>query len=207
MNVSSVDWREELGAKCIQSVTNQNVQPDDNCSESEDNEEDAMEINSKSAVNSGKALAMLENLQIFFEENDAYDEFLWSVTSLMKRVKKWEYNLKSKKMSLIFSSNLFCSYEYKPKKYWKRKINHLKEFYLQSMSSLSSFLTKIEIRLSYRKNSTMMFLSIKKSFLSHRITTERLLCVILGFAEILTSFWSNLYKADTCLYGHIGSVP
>ena len=143
---------------------------------------------------------MLENLQIFFEENDAYDEFLWSVTSLMKRVKKWEYNLKSKKMSLIFSSNLFCSYEYKPKKYWKRKINHLKEFYLQSMCSLSSFLTKIEIRLSYRKNSTMMFLSIKKSFLSHRITTERLLCVILGFAEILTSFWSNLYKADTCLY-------
>ena len=76
MNVSSVDWREELRAKCIQSVTNQNVEPDDNCSESEDNEEDAMEINSKSAVNSGKALAMLENLQIFFEENDAYDEFL-----------------------------------------------------------------------------------------------------------------------------------
>ena len=76
MNVSSVDWREELRAKCIQSVTNQNVQPDDNCSESEDNEEDVMEINSKSAVNSGKALAMLENLQIFFEENDAYDEFL-----------------------------------------------------------------------------------------------------------------------------------
>ena len=76
MNVSSVDWREELRAKCIQSVTNQNVQPDDNCSESEDNEEDAMEINSKSAVNFGKALAMLENLQIFFEENDAYDEFL-----------------------------------------------------------------------------------------------------------------------------------
>ena len=165
-----------------------------------------MEIYSKLVANSGKALAMLDNLQVFFEENDAYDEFLWSVTSLMKRVKKWEYNLKNKKMSLIFSSNLFCSYEYKPKKYWKRKINHLKVFvfifYLQSMSSLSSFLTKIEIRLSYRKISTMMFLSIKKSFLSHRITRERLLCVILSFAEILTSFWSNLYKADTCLYGH-----
>ena len=28
---------------------------------------------------------------------------------------------------------------------------------------------------------------------------ERLLRVILGFAEILTGFWSNLYKADTCL--------
>ena len=27
----------------------------------------------------------------------------------------------------------------------------------------------------------------------------RLLCVILGFAEILTGFWSNLYKVGTCL--------
>ena len=76
MNASSVDWREELRAKCIHSVTNQNVQPDGNCSESEDNKEDAMEIDSKSAVNSGKALAMFDNLQVFFEENDACDEFL-----------------------------------------------------------------------------------------------------------------------------------
>ena len=37
MNTSSVDWREELRAKCIQSVTKQNVEPDDNCSEPEDN--------------------------------------------------------------------------------------------------------------------------------------------------------------------------
>ena len=28
---------------------------------------------------------------------------------------------------------------------------------------------------------------------------ERLLCVMLGFAEILTGFWSNVYKVDTCL--------
>ena len=47
MNTSSVDWREELRAKCTQSVTNQIAEPDDNCSESEDNEEDAMEISSK----------------------------------------------------------------------------------------------------------------------------------------------------------------
>ena len=71
-------------------------------------------------------------------------------------------------------------------------------FYLQSISS-QSFLTKIEIRLRYRKISTMMFLSIKRSLLPPRITMERLLCVILSFAEILTCFWSNLYKADTCL--------
>ena len=37
VNTSSLDWREELRAKCTQSVTNQNVEPDDNCSESEDN--------------------------------------------------------------------------------------------------------------------------------------------------------------------------
>ena len=33
-NTSSVDWREELQAKCIQSVINQNVEPDNNCSQS-----------------------------------------------------------------------------------------------------------------------------------------------------------------------------
>ena len=51
-----------LQAKCIQSVTNQNVEPDDNCSESEENEEDAMEINSKLTVNLGGALAMFNKL-------------------------------------------------------------------------------------------------------------------------------------------------
>ena len=81
VNTSSVDWREELWAKCIQSVTNQNVEPDNNYSESEDNEEDAMEIDSKSAVNLGKALAMLDKLQVFFEENDAENQVLRSVTS------------------------------------------------------------------------------------------------------------------------------
>ena len=47
VNTASVDWREELRAKCIQSVNNQNVEVDDNYSESEDNEEDSMEIDSK----------------------------------------------------------------------------------------------------------------------------------------------------------------
>ena len=80
VKASSVDWREELRAKCIQSVTNQNVEPDSNCSESEDDEEDAMEIDSKSAVKSGEALAMLHKLQVFFEENDAENKVLGSVT-------------------------------------------------------------------------------------------------------------------------------
>ena len=40
----------------------QNVEPDDNCSESEDYEEHAMKIYSKSAVNSGEALAILGKL-------------------------------------------------------------------------------------------------------------------------------------------------
>ena len=51
-----------LQAKCIKSVTNQNVEPDGNCSESEENEEDAMGIDSKLAVNLGGALAMLDKL-------------------------------------------------------------------------------------------------------------------------------------------------
>ena len=94
LNTSSVDWREELRAKCIQ---NQNVEPDDNCSESEDNEEDAMEIDSKSAVNSGEALAMLDKLQVFFEENDAENEVLRSVTSLTKKVEKMRIESKKQK--------------------------------------------------------------------------------------------------------------
>ena len=28
---------------------------------------------------------------------------------------------------------------------------------------------------------------------------KKQLCVILGFTDVLTSFWSNLYKVDTCL--------
>ena len=36
----------------------------------EEDVDDALEINSKPAVNSGEALAMLYKLQIFFEKND-----------------------------------------------------------------------------------------------------------------------------------------
>ena len=36
---------------------------------------------------------------------------------------------------------------------------------------------------------------------------ERLLCVILGFAEILTGFWSNSVKRTPVYGGHIGPVP
>ena len=125
VSMSSVDWREELRAKCIQLVTNQSVDPGSNCFEFEDSEEDAMEIDSKSAVNSGETLAMLDKLQVFFEENDAENEVLRSVTSLTKKVEKMR--IESKKQ--IFLSNFFCSYECKPKqKYLKRKISHLKVF-------------------------------------------------------------------------------
>ena len=47
-----------------------------------------MEIDSKLAVNSGEALTMLDKLQVFFEENDAEDEVLRSVTSLTKKVEQ-----------------------------------------------------------------------------------------------------------------------
>ena len=82
-----------------------------------------MENGSKSVVNSGEALAMLDKLQVFFEENDVEDEVLRSLTPLTKMLLYWH----------------------------------------------------------------------------PRITMERLQCVILGFAEILTGFWSSLYKAETSL--------
>ena len=66
----------------------QNVEPADNCSESEHNEEDAMEIDSASAVNSSEALAMLDKLKVFFEENDVENEVLRSVTLLTEKVEK-----------------------------------------------------------------------------------------------------------------------
>ena len=97
MNTSSVDWREELRAKCIQSVTNENVEPDDNCSESKENEEDTMKIDSKSAVNSGEALAMLDKLQVFFEKNDVENEVLRSFPSLAKKVEKMKIESKKQK--------------------------------------------------------------------------------------------------------------
>ena len=91
------------------------------------------------------------------------------VTSLTKKMEKMRIESKKQKISLIFSINFFCSSECKPKqKYWKRKINHPQVFvfifYLQNISSLSSFQTKIEIKLRNRKIITM-FLSIKKSLL------------------------------------------
>ena len=129
-------------------------------------------------------------MQFFLEENDAENEVLekgWENETRISETKTYHWFFQ-----VTFLH--FCSYECKPKqKYWKGKINHLKvfvfNFYLQSISSLTSFLTKIEIRLKYRKISTMMFLSIKKCVLyPFRITMDRLLCVILGFTEILTGF-------------------
>ena len=80
----------------------QNVEPDNNCSESEDNEENAMEIDSKSAVDLGEALAMLDKLQVLFEENDAENEVLRSLTSLTKKVEKMRIESKKQKSTTDF---------------------------------------------------------------------------------------------------------
>ena len=74
-----------------------------------------MEIDSKSAVNSGDALAMLDKLQVFFEENDAENKVLRSVSSLTKKVEKMRIESKKQKNIADFSRNFFCSYESKPK--------------------------------------------------------------------------------------------
>ena len=56
-----------------------------------------MEIDSKYTVNSSEALAMLDKLQVFFEENDAENEVLRSVTSLTKKVEKMRKESKKQK--------------------------------------------------------------------------------------------------------------
>ena len=105
VNTLSVDWRHELKAKCIQSVINPNVESDDDGSALEEDLDDAIEINSKPAVNSGEHLATLDELQIFFEENNAENEVLVSVVSLTKKSKKCESYQRNKKLSVIFLSN------------------------------------------------------------------------------------------------------
>ena len=99
VNTWSVDWRQVLRARCIQSVINPNIESDDDGSDLEEDVDDAMEINSKPAVNSGEALAMLDKLQLFFEENHAENEVLRSVVLLTKTVEKMR--IKSKKQKAI----------------------------------------------------------------------------------------------------------
>ena len=147
---------------------------------------------------------MLDKLQVFFEENNVENEVLRSVTLLTEKVEKWEQNLRNKKISLIFSSNFFCSYECKLKqKHWKRKISHLKFvfiFYLQNVSSLSSFFTKIDMRLRYRQISTMIFLSIKKSLLYPQNGYGETTVCYIGFCWDFNRLLVKLCKADTCLW-------
>ena len=56
-----------------------------------------MEIDSKSTMNSGEALAMLDKLQVFFEENNAENEVLRRVTSITKEVEKMRIESKKQK--------------------------------------------------------------------------------------------------------------
>ena len=99
VNTWSVGWRQELRSECIQSFINPNVESDNDGSDLDIDE--AMEINSKLVVNLGEALAMLDNLQLLFEENDAENEVLRSVVSLTKKSRKCASNQRNKKLSLI----------------------------------------------------------------------------------------------------------
>ena len=56
-----------------------------------------MEVASKSALNLGEALAMLDKLQVFFENDDAENKVLLSVISLTKKVGKMRTEFKKQK--------------------------------------------------------------------------------------------------------------
>ena len=53
VNTFSVDWRQILRAEFIPSVINPNLESEDDDSDLEEDVDNAMEINSKSEVNSG----------------------------------------------------------------------------------------------------------------------------------------------------------
>ena len=95
----------EIRAESIQSVVNPNVESDDDGS--------VLEINSKPAVNSGEALAMLDKLQLFFEENDAENEILRTVVSLTKKVEKMRIQSKKQKTINDFFREWFDVRQYK----------------------------------------------------------------------------------------------
>ena len=61
-----------------------------------------MEIDSNSVVNSDEALAMLDKLRVFFEENDAENEVLRNATSLTKKAKKMRIESKKQKNITYF---------------------------------------------------------------------------------------------------------
>ena len=56
-----------------------------------------MEIDSKSALDLGEALAMLDKLQFFFKKNDAENKVLLSVISLTKKVEIMRTEFKKQK--------------------------------------------------------------------------------------------------------------
>ena len=56
-----------------------------------------MEIDSKSALDLGEALAMLDKLQVFFKKHDAENKVLLSVISLTKKVEKMRTEFKKQK--------------------------------------------------------------------------------------------------------------
>ena len=56
-----------------------------------------MEIDSKSALDLGEALAMLDKLQFFFKKNDAENNVLLSVISLTKKVEIMRTEFKKQK--------------------------------------------------------------------------------------------------------------
>ena len=63
-----------------------------------------------------------------------------------------------------------------------------------------AFFNQNSNQIKVQKNQyNVVFINKKGSFISPRLTMERLLCVVLRFTEVLTGFSSNLHKADTCL--------
>ena len=83
--------------------------------------------------------------------------------------------------------------------YFQGYLLYLLYLYLLSYFTIFSFNQNWN-QIGIEKLVQWCFITKKESFIPSRTTMERLLCVILGFDEIITGYWSNHYKADTCLW-------
>ena len=97
VNTLSVDWRENLRAKCVQAAIDPSIESEN--SESEEDDDVFLDSEPTAAVTSEEALQMLDKLQLFFENNGSEIEVLNSVTSLTKTVEK--IHIESKKQKKI----------------------------------------------------------------------------------------------------------
>ena len=100
INLQNVDWRQDLRARCVQSILNTSDEPGEDASDTEDDddEDEWMDIPSEE-ITAIEALEMLDKLQAFFECNEEEDNSARSIAMLTSEVERMR--IKAKKQKII----------------------------------------------------------------------------------------------------------